>query len=197
MSKAASHWVRRVSSSAWVSASLASNSALAAVEVFAELGFVLPRLFGGAHLFELHVEFEGLFEEVFGDDLLFLRAGGAGGLGGGLGLLFELDAFELEEVFGAGDGVLEGAVGVVEVGGFGQGGLLLGGGSGGETVGVEPAGEGVEGLFEGGGVEVELGREGEEGEVVRMRGGVGFLWLAVGSGLSDVGRCGSSGSQIR
>jgi hypothetical protein len=76
---------------------------------------------GGAHLFELHVELEGLFEEIFGDDLLLGGAGGAGGGGGGGGLLLELDAFELEEVLGAGDGVLEGAVGVVEAGGFGEG----------------------------------------------------------------------------
>src|ERR1700722_12560299 len=44
-------------------------------EVFAELGFVFANLFGGAHLFELHVELEGFFEEVFGDDLFL---GGTG-----------------------------------------------------------------------------------------------------------------------
>ena len=87
----------------------------------AELRVVVAHFLGGAHLFELHVELEGLFEEIFGDDLLLGGAGGAGGGGGGGGLLLELDAFELEEVLGAGDGVLEGAVGVVEAGGLGEG----------------------------------------------------------------------------
>ena len=89
---------------------------------------------------KLHVELEDLFEELGWDDLLFLDAGGAGSFGGGFGLLFELDALEGEEVLGAQDGIFEGAVGVVEQGGLGQGGFLLGEGFGGEAVGVELAG---------------------------------------------------------
>ena len=46
-------------------------------------------------------------------------------IGGGSRLLFELDAFEGEEVLGAEDGVLEGAVRVVQAGGGGEGGFLL------------------------------------------------------------------------
>ena len=84
-------------------------------EILAGLRVVFAHFFGHAHLLESHVEFEGFFEEVGWGDLFLLGAGGFGGVGGGAGLLFELDAFEGEEVFGAGDGCAEGAVGVVEL----------------------------------------------------------------------------------
>ncbi len=96
----------------------------------------------------------------------FCCAGGSGGFGGSFGLFVELYPLQGEEVLGAEDGVFEGAVGVVEEGGLGEGGLLLGERLGGEAVGVEFAAQGVEVFFEGGGVEVELLREREEGEVV-------------------------------
>ena len=137
------------------------------LKVAMEVGVSLvAHFFGGLHLHELHVEFEDLFEELGGDELLFLGAGGAGCVGGGLGLLFELDAFEGEEVLGAEDRVFQGAVSVVEAGGGGEGGLLL---VGGEAVGVELAGLGVEGFFEGLGVQVEEAGKGEGGEVVGWR----------------------------
>jgi hypothetical protein len=110
----------------------------------------------GAHLFEGHVELEGLFEEVGGSDLLFGCSGGLGCVGGGAGLLFELDALEREQVLGAGDGVAEGAVGVVELRTGGKRGLLLGCGLGGEAVGVQLARLRVEGLLERGEVEVQV-----------------------------------------
>jgi hypothetical protein len=97
--------------------------------------------------------------------LFFGGARGLGGVGGGAGLFFELDAFEGEEVLGAEDGVAEGAVGVVELGGCGEGGVLLGLGFGGEAVGVELARLGVEGLLEFGEVDAEVQRKAEEGEV--------------------------------
>jgi hypothetical protein len=95
-----------------------------------------------------------------------------GGVGGGAGLFFELDAFEGEKVLGASDGRAEGTVGVVELGTGGERGFLLGGGLAGEAVGVELAGLGVEGLLERGKVEVEVRREREEGEVVGGHAGL-------------------------
>ena len=75
-----------------------------------ELGALVFELCAGvgviAHLefFERHVELEGLFEQVGRGDLLLGRAGGLGKVGGRAGLLFELDAFKGEKIFGAGDG---------------------------------------------------------------------------------------------
>jgi hypothetical protein len=69
-------------------------------------------------------------------------------------LFFQLDALEGEEVFGAEDGVAEGAVGVVELRGSGERGLLGFRRLGGEAVGMELAGLGVEGLLEGCEIEV-------------------------------------------
>jgi hypothetical protein len=110
-------------------------------QLAAKFGFFIAHLSVRAHLGELHVQLEDLFEKFGRDDLLLLLAGGAGGVGGGLRLLLKLNAFEREQVLGAGDGVFQGAVGVVEERGLGEGGLLLGEGLAGEAVGVQLAGE--------------------------------------------------------
>ena len=136
-------------------------------EIAPEVGVrVVAELFGGLHLHQLHVQLKDLLEQLGGDELLLLGAGGAGGFGGGFRLLLELDALEREQVLGTGDGVAQSAVGVVEEGGVGEGGFLLGGGARGETIGVELAGASVEGGFEGGGVESEMAGEGEDGEEI-------------------------------
>jgi hypothetical protein len=125
------------------------------------------RTFGvHTHLFEGHVELEGFFEEVGWGYLFLLCSRCFGSVCRRAGLLFKLDAFEGEQVLGAGDGGAEGAVGVVELRAGGERGLLLRKGFAGEAVGVELAGLSVKGLLERGEVEVQVRREREEGEVV-------------------------------
>jgi hypothetical protein len=80
-------------------------------EVSARLGIVVAHLLVHAHLFKLHVELEGLFKEVGRGDLLFLCAGGAGGVGRGTRLLLELNAFEREKIFSSRNGVAQGTIG--------------------------------------------------------------------------------------
>ena len=118
------------------------------------------------HFFELHVEFEGFFEEVGWGYLFFFGAAGFGGVGGCAGLLFELNAFEGEQVFGSGDGVAEGAVGVVERGTGGESGFLGVGAEVREAVWVELAGLRIEGLLERVEVDVQVRGEAKLSEVI-------------------------------
>jgi hypothetical protein len=130
-------------------------------EIFASVGVGIQ-----AHLFKSHVELKGLFEEVGRGHLFLGGAGGLGEVGGGAGLLFELDAFEGEEILGAGYGFAEGAVGIVELGAGGKRGVLFFCGAGGEAVRVQLARLRVEGLLERREIEVQVLRKVEEGEVV-------------------------------
>ena len=127
---------------------LGVEAGLGGEQIAAQLRVVLAHLLRGAHLFELHVQLEGLFQQVLGDDLLLGRAGGARGFGGGLRLLLQLHALQLQQVLGARDGVFQGAIGVVEPRAFGERGGLLLGGLGGEAIGMQPAAERVKALLQ-------------------------------------------------
>jgi hypothetical protein len=118
------------------------------------------------HLFEGHVEFEGLFEQVGWGYLFLLRAGGFREIGGGSGLLFKLNALQGKKVFGAENGVAEGAVCVIELRRCGERGLLGLGRLAGEAVRMQLAGLRVKGLLECGEVQVEMLRQREEREVI-------------------------------
>src|SRR6201999_1480473 len=106
---------------------------------------------------------EDFFEE-FGWGLLFLFALFAG-------------AFDFEEVFDAGDGVAEDAVGVVEGGAALKRVGLLFGGCVDEIVGVELPAELEEFLFEAGHFDPELAGQAEDGEMV---GGLALGWRGHG-----------------
>ena len=64
----------------------------------------------------MHVELEDFLQKIGRHDLLLQFAGGASLLRGLLRLLFQFDAFEAQQVFGALDRIFQGAVRVVEHG---------------------------------------------------------------------------------
>jgi hypothetical protein len=103
-------------------------------------------------LFEGHVEFEDFFEE-FGGDVV--------------GALFaDVEAVVFEEVLGALGGVAEDAVGVVEEGGFLEGGVADGCRGAGETVRVELAAAGIKTLLQLRKTELQRGREAQNAVVI-------------------------------
>ena len=76
---------------------------------------VLAHLAGHAHLFQLHVELEGLFEKIGRSDLLLLRARCACGIRRGTRLLLQLNPFKSKQIFASRDGVAQGTIGVVQL----------------------------------------------------------------------------------
>jgi hypothetical protein len=136
---------------------------LRADEICGEGGVVFADFAVHAHLFELHVEVEDLFEQVGGG----LAVGGfvASGV-----LLADGVAGDAEEVFDALDGVAEGAIGVVEERSVGQAPLFFVFGSAGKAVGMELAAEAVELRLKAGKVDAESWLEAEDLEVIAARG---------------------------
>ena len=173
---------------------------------------VLARLFIHAQFFELHVQFENFFEQIRGNDLFLDLSGGASLLGGAFGLLFEVHAFQMQQVFGALDRVSEGAVSVVEQGTLFQAPFLFLGAGARVQVGMKLAAQFVESFFQGSDIEIQLGRQPEKREIVdrsrrlhftaggaEVRGahgpagpaGVSFLRQGLGAdrGKSGLGHC--------
>ena len=72
------------------------------------------RMARNAHLFQLHVQFKYLFEQIGRSYLLFFTSGFPGRVCSLPGLLFQLHAFEREEVFRPQDGVAQGTVGIIQ-----------------------------------------------------------------------------------
>ena len=86
---------------------------------------ILAHLLVHAQFFELHVQLEDFFQQIRRHDLLLDLSGGARLLGGAFGLLLQRHAFEMQQVFGALDRILQRAVGVVEQGALFQAPFLL------------------------------------------------------------------------
>src|ERR1700677_2233951 len=117
----------------------------------------------------MHVEFETFFEKVGRHDLFFQFSGSARLFGCLLRLLFQFDAFEPQQIFGALDGIFQGAIRVVEHRTLLEtpSALLIIGLS--EDIGMKAAAQRIEFFFERGGVQVELAWKSEEGEVIYWR----------------------------
>ena len=131
-----------------------------------QIRIVFARLLVHAQLFELHVQLEDFFEQIRGNNLLLDLSGGAGLLGGALGLFFEYDAFQVQQILRAFDGIFQRAVGVVEQGTLFHAPLLFLAAGAGVQIRMKAAAEFVEILFEGRDINVELRRQAEKAEVV-------------------------------
>src|SRR5208283_1546924 len=79
-------------------------------------GIVFAQFLLVPQFFEMHVELENFFQKIGRDDLLLKFAGLASLFRGLLGLLFQFDAFEAQQILGALDGIFQGAIGVIEHG---------------------------------------------------------------------------------
>ncbi len=80
-----------------------------------EVAIVLAHLLVHAHLFQLHVQLEDLFQQIGRNHLLLRFAGAPRLFGGRLRLLFQLHALQAQQVFGARDRIFQRAIGVVEL----------------------------------------------------------------------------------
>ena len=154
-------------------------------QVGGEGGVVFAHLLVHAELFELHVEFEDLFEEVGGG----LSVGGLVAAGV---LLADAHALKFEKVLGALDGVAEGAVGVVEERGGGERPGLFAFGGAGKTIRMELAAEAMELALEGGKIKGEQGMatsdRGEDLEVVDADSGLNLAAVRAKQGRGGKGR---------
>ena len=114
----------------------------------------------------MQVEFEDFLQEIGRDDLFFQFSRGARFFRGLFRLLFQFDALQSQQVFGALDWIFQGAVGVVEHGALLQapGTFLIFSLS--ENVWMETAAQGVELFFKRGRIQVELAGESKESEIV-------------------------------
>jgi hypothetical protein len=102
----------------------------------ASCGIFFAHLAGHAHLFQLHVQVEDFFQQIGGNargilcDLCRV-------------LFADLRAFQLEQVFGAAQGIFQRAIGVVEQRRVGQAPLPLVLAGAGKAVGMQLAAEAV------------------------------------------------------
>jgi uncharacterized damage-inducible protein DinB len=136
-------------------------------QVALQAGVVFAHLAGHAHLFQLHVELENLFEQIRGRLAIGSLAFA--------GVLFaDLVALNLEQVFRALDRVAEGAVGVVEERCSGKAPLLLVRRGASEAVWMQAAAEAVEFTLQGCGVNGEGALQAEGLVVIDAGGGLDF-----------------------
>ncbi len=122
----------------------------------------------------MHVELENFFQKIWRHDLLLQFSGCARLFGRLLRLLFEFNAFETQQILGPLDRIFQRAVRVVEHGALFQAEGTFFGVRLREQVGMEPAAQRVEFLFELGRVQVELAWKSKESEIVDWDGRLNF-----------------------
>ena len=122
-------------------------------------------LAGHAHLFELHVQIEDLFEQI-GRNARWIFAVFA--ILAGV-LFADLRAVQLEQILGAADRIFQRAIGVVEQRGVGQAPLLFVLLCAGKAIGMQLAAEVVELVLEHAEIEIELRHETEDRKIIAAR----------------------------
>ena len=125
-------------------------------------GSALARLAGHAHLFQLHIQVEDLFQQIGGNPRRILSVFSILARV----LLANLRAFQLQQVFGAVKGIFQGAIGVVEQRGVGQAPLPFVLPGAGKAVGVHFAAQAVKLVLQRGQVDGEAALQAEDLEKI-------------------------------